>query len=52
MIAYVTLIIALVGLLVYVLSTNPKAARLGEIMFFCGLLAFCMRLASEMKRLF
>jgi Na+/phosphate symporter len=51
MAAYLTLIIALAGLLLYALS-NAKVARIGEIMFFCGLLAFCLRLANEMKRLF
>jgi len=52
MAAYITLIVALAGFVLYLLASNPKAVRIGEIMFFCGLLAFCFRLANEMKRLF
>jgi ribose/xylose/arabinose/galactoside ABC-type transport system permease subunit len=32
-------LVALVGLLMFVLASNPKLARIGEIMLFCGLLA-------------
>ncbi len=35
----VTLLVAVVGLLLYALASNPKVARIGELMFFCGLLA-------------
>ena len=34
------LIVALIGLVVYAVSTNGKAAEIGRIGFFCGLLAF------------
>ncbi len=37
-IAIIPFIIAIVGVLMYALSTNVKLARIGEIMFFCGLL--------------
>jgi hypothetical protein len=40
MIIYVTLLVALIGVLMYALCTNPKLAEIGRIMFFCGLLAF------------
>ena len=42
MIIFLPLLVALVGLLIFAITTNPKAARIGEIMFFCGLLAFLL----------
>lgn len=36
---YIAPLVAVVGLLLYALATNPKVARVGEIMFFAGLLA-------------
>lgn len=38
MIVYLPLMVAIVGLIVYVLSSNGKAAEIGRIMFWCGLL--------------
>jgi len=32
------LVVCIVGLLMYVFMSNPKAQELGRIMFFCGLL--------------
>jgi hypothetical protein len=34
------LLVALIGLLMFVLSANPKLVRVGEILFFCGVLSF------------
>ena len=34
-------VLAVLGLLVYVLSSNGKAAEIGRITFFCALLALC-----------
>ena len=42
MIVYLSLAVCLVGALVYALSAHVKAAELGRIMFFCGLLAFLL----------
>lgn len=39
---FVTLLVALVGLLMFALSSNGKLVRIGEIMFFTGLLAFLL----------
>lgn len=36
------LLVALVGLLMFALSSNAKLVRIGEIMFFSGLLAFLL----------
>lgn len=38
------LIVALIGLVVYAISANPKAAEIGRISFFSGLLAFLLGL--------
>ena len=45
MVIYLDLLVALVGLLVYVLCNTPgtaKIAELGRISFFAGLLAFLL----------
>ncbi len=42
MIIGLTLLIAVIGLLMYVLCTNPKLVEVGRIMFWTGLLAFLM----------
>ena len=42
MIIALTLLVALVGVLMYSLSANPKLIEIGRIMFFCGLLAFLL----------
>lgn len=40
MIIVLSLLVALVGLLMYVLTTNAKLVELGRLMFATGLLAF------------
>lgn len=40
MIVYLSLLVAVVGCLVYALAANPKLVELGRIAFGCGLLAF------------
>ncbi len=40
MVIYLSLLVAIIGLLVYVLSANPKVSELGRVSFFAGLLAF------------
>jgi hypothetical protein len=40
MIIYLPLLIAIIGLLMYALSANPKVVEIGKIMFWTGLLAF------------
>ncbi len=40
MIVYLAPLIAVVGLIIYLaVNNNAKVMRIGEIMFFCGLLA-------------
>jgi hypothetical protein len=43
---YFSLLIGLVGLLMYALVVNPKLAEIGRLMFFCGLLAFLLQVAN------
>lgn len=40
MIILLSLLVALIGLLMYALSANAKLVEIGRIMFFCGLLVF------------
>lgn len=40
MIIYLPLLVSLIGLLMYVLASNPKIVEVGRIMFWTGLLAF------------
>ena len=49
MIIALSLLVAIVGLLMYALAANPKLVRVGEIMFFCGLLAFLMNVREVMQ---
>ena len=37
-----SLLISLIGLLMYVLASNPKVVEIGRIMFWTGLLAFLL----------
>ena len=37
---YFSLLVAIVGLLIYALSATPKPQEVGRLMFGCGLLAF------------
>jgi Na+/phosphate symporter len=42
MVIGLTLLVALIGVLMYALCANPKLTEVGRIMFFCGLLAFLL----------
>lgn len=42
MVIYLSLLVAIVGVLMYVLSTNAKLAEVGRISYFAGLLAFLL----------
>ena len=48
MIIYLPLLVALIGALVYALSTNGKVAEMGRIGFFCGLLAFLLQAGERL----
>lgn len=46
MIIYVSLLVALIGLLAYALASNPKIVEIGRISYFAGLLAFLLVIAG------
>lgn len=46
MLIYFSLLIALIGVLMYVLVVNPKLQEIGRLMFFSGLLAFLLQVSS------
>jgi Na+/phosphate symporter len=46
MIIYFSLLVALIGVLMYALVVNPKLQEIGRIMFFCGLLAFLIAIGT------
>jgi len=39
---YLSLLVAVVGLLMYALCSNPKLQEIGRLAFFAGLLAFLL----------
>lgn len=53
MVIFVSLVVALIGLLIYVLTKqdNPKVVELGRIMFFCGLFVFLLQLGPHIVSL-
>ena len=46
MIIYVSLLVALIGVLMYALAANPKLVEIGRIAFAFGLLAFLLRISK------
>lgn len=49
MIIFLSLLIAVIGMLVYALSANPKLVEIGRISFFAGLLAFLLQDAALLR---
>ncbi len=47
MTAYIPVIVAIIGLLLYVLSNHGKAAEAGRLAYFAGLLVFVLSLAER-----
>ena len=46
MIIYLSLLVCIVGALMFALSNNGKVSALGQDMFWCGLLAFLLTVGS------
>ena len=44
---YLSLLVALAGVLMYALSANPKLQEIGRISYFAGLLAFLLGFAGH-----
>ena len=51
MIIYLSLLVSLMGLIMYALSANPKVNAIGFAMFQCGLLAFLLTFPSHLVSL-
>lgn len=51
MIAFIPLLVALIGLLLYALSSNGKVSALGFAMFQCGLLVTLFALSGKYVKL-
>lgn len=49
-IGYLALIVAVAGLIVWFVSTNPKVAEAGKILFFTGMLAFLFAVSGKIVR--
>ena len=45
---YFSLLVAVIGLLMYALAANPKLQEVGRLMFGCGLLAFLLGSAGKL----
>ena len=45
---YLSLLVAVVGALMYALSANPKLAEMGRLAFAVGLLAFLITIPGHM----
>ena len=46
MIIYLSLLVALIGVLMYALAANPKLVEIGRICFAFGLLSFLLRVTD------
>ena len=51
MVIGLTLLVAIVGVLMYALCVNPKLQEVGRLMFFAGLLAFLLSGATRLVEL-
>jgi len=52
LISSLPLLLALVGVLLYALSSNPKVTEIGRLMFACGLLVSLYAVAGHTAKLF
>ncbi len=51
MIIYLSLLVAVIGLVMYFICANAKAVEVGRIMFFSGLLAFLLRASDALLKI-
>lgn len=47
MVIFLSLLVAIVGVLMYALSANPKLQEIGRLSYACGLLAFLLTGADK-----
>jgi SpoU rRNA methylase family enzyme len=48
MVVYLSLLVAVVGVLMYALSSNPKLQEIGRLSYGCGLLSFLLTGAEKL----
>lgn len=48
---YLSLLVSIVGLVIYLISTEPKRAEVGRLMFACGMLVFLFQSAPVLAHL-
>ena len=46
MTVWLSLLVAIIGVIVYAISVNPKGAEIGRLAYFAGLLAFLLQSAQ------
>lgn len=51
MVVFLPLLVALIGVLMYALATNPKLQEIGRLAYFAGLLAFLLIAGSHIVSL-
>lgn len=51
MLAYILLIALIAGLLMFLLSANPKVVRIGEMLLFSSILALLIAIAPATEKL-
>lgn len=51
LVAFVPILVAVAGALLWALAGNPKLSEAGRIAFACGLLAACLAFSGEAVRL-
>ena len=49
---FVSLLVAIIGILMYALCVNPKLQEIGRMSFFCGLLVFLLKVGPDTVKLF
>lgn len=48
---YLSLFVALIGVLMYVLCVNPKLQEIGRLAYFAGLLAFLLQGVDKLLKI-
>ena len=51
MIVYLSILVAIIGLILYFVSGNAKVQECGRIAYFCGLLAFLLKAGEPLIKL-
>jgi hypothetical protein len=52
MIIFVSLLVTIIGLLMYALAANPKLQEIGRISYAFGLLVFLLRIGPDLVSIF